>query len=87
MMIDKEKILRAYKKMKCFFCGGEMKNGKTTYTINKKGYHLLIDDVPAWICEQCGEPYFEGKVVDAIQKLVGALDVRVENVRGVALAY
>ena len=54
--------------------------GKTTYTINKKGYHLLIDEVPAWICEQCGEPYFEGNVVDAIQKLVGAVDVRVENV-------
>jgi YgiT-type zinc finger domain-containing protein len=73
--------------MKCYFCGGEMKSGKTTYTVNKKGYHLLIDDVPAWICEQCGEPYFEGDVVDAIQKLVGALDVRVENVREVALAY
>ena len=24
------------KKMKCYFCGGEMKKGKTTYTINKK---------------------------------------------------
>ncbi len=36
-----------------------MKNGKTTYTVNKKGYHLLIDDVPAWICEQCGEPYLK----------------------------
>jgi YgiT-type zinc finger domain-containing protein len=46
--------------------------GKTTYTINKKGYHLLIDEVPAWICEQCGEPYFEGDIVDAIQKLVGS---------------
>jgi hypothetical protein len=30
---------------------------------------------------------FEGDVVDAIQKLVGALDVRVENVREAALAY
>jgi len=62
-----------------------MKKGKTTYTINKKGYHLLIDEVTAWICEQCGEPYFEGNVVDAIQKIVGELDMRVENVREVAL--
>jgi YgiT-type zinc finger domain-containing protein len=74
-------------KMNCYFCGGEMKKGKTTYTINKKGYHLLIDEVQAWICKQCGEPYFEGNVVDAIQKLVGELDTRVENVREVALAY
>jgi hypothetical protein len=32
MMMGKEKIL----KMNCYFCGGEMKKGKTTYTINKK---------------------------------------------------
>ena len=48
---------------------------------------MLIDEVTAWICEQCREPYFEGDVVEAIQKLVGELDVQVENVRAVALAY
>jgi YgiT-type zinc finger domain-containing protein len=73
--------------MKCYFCRGEMQKAKIPYTINKKGYHLLIDEVPAWICEQCGEQYFEGNVVDAIQKLVGMLDVQVENVLDVALAY
>lgn len=29
---SKEKIL----KMKCHFCGGEMRKGKTTFTINEK---------------------------------------------------
>jgi len=79
--------IEVHVKMKCYFSGGEMKKGKTTYTINKKGCHLLIDEVPAWICEQCGEPYFGGDVADTIQKLVGEVDVRVENVREVALAY
>jgi autonomous glycyl radical cofactor GrcA len=51
------------------------------------GYYWLIDDASVWICKQCASPIFEGDVVDAIQKLVVALDVRVENVREVALAY
>ena len=28
--------------MQCHFCAGEMKKGKTTYTLNRMGYHLLI---------------------------------------------
>lgn len=68
--------------MKCHYCGGEMKKGKTTYTINKKGYHLLLDRIPAWICSQCGEVYFEGEEVDAIQKVVENVDSGVEKLRG-----
>ncbi|MCK4799195.1 MAG: YgiT-type zinc finger protein, partial [Spirochaetes bacterium] len=39
--------------MQCHICDGEMKKGKTTYTLNGSGYHLLIDDVSVWICSQC----------------------------------
>ena len=53
--------------MECYYCKGTMVRTKTAYTINKNGYHLVIDDVPAWICQQCGEPYFEGEQVDFIQ--------------------
>lgn len=67
--------------MQCHFCGGEMKKGKTTYTLNRSGYHLLIDDVPAWICSQCGEAYFEENAVDTLQKMTKELDMRVNKVR------
>jgi len=33
-----------------------------------------LDAVPAWVCGQCGEAYFEEKEVDAIQKLIGAIE-------------
>jgi len=26
--------------MQCYFCAGKMKKGKTTYTLNRMGYHL-----------------------------------------------
>lgn len=73
-------------KMQCHFCAGEMKNGKTTYTLNRIGYHLLIDDVQAWICSQCGEAYFEENVVEMIQRMIKNLDVQVSEVREAAIA-
>ena len=63
--------------MRCWQCQGELKRGKTTYTVNRRGYHLVIDDVPAWICAQCGEPLFEEKQVDAIQSLIRKMDADV----------
>ena len=67
--------------MKCHFCEGEMERGRTAYTFNKKGYHLVLDDVQAWICTQCGEPYFEGEEVDAIQAVLGSLEVQISKMR------
>ena len=60
--------------MKCIYCQGEMKRSTTPFHVDRKGYHLLLDSVPAWVCEQCGEVYFEEKEVDAIQDLVKALN-------------
>lgn len=54
-----------------------MVRGKTNYTLSRQGYHLLIDEVPAWICQQCGEVYFEGAEVDVIQDLVKILDSKI----------
>ena len=54
-----------------------MVKGKTSYALNRQGYHLLIDEVPAWVCQQCGEVYFEGGEVDAIQDLTKTLDSKI----------
>jgi YgiT-type zinc finger domain-containing protein len=54
-----------------------MVRGKTNYTLSRSGYHLLIDEVPAWICQQCGEVYFEEEEVDAIQDLIKTLDSKI----------
>lgn len=67
--------------MKCYYCDGDMKKGETTYTANREGYHLLVDDVPAWICTQCGEVYFEEDEVDLIQDMLKEIDGRAAKVR------
>jgi YgiT-type zinc finger domain-containing protein len=53
-----------------------MKRGTTPFHVDRKGCHLLLDAVPAWVCVQCGEPYFAEKEVDAIQDLVASVEER-----------
>ena len=36
------------------------------FTRHRRGYHLVIDQVPACLCTQCGEPYFEEEGVKVI---------------------
>lgn len=60
--------------MKCIHCQGEMRAGAAPFHVDRKGYHLLLDAVPAFICSQCGEAYFDGAAVDLIQEAIRGLD-------------
>jgi YgiT-type zinc finger domain-containing protein len=51
-----------------------MKRSHSPFHADRGGCHVTIDAVPAWVCGQCGEAYFEEKEVDVIQKLMGALE-------------
>jgi valyl-tRNA synthetase len=39
----------------------------------------VLDAVPAWICKQCGEVYFEKTEVESIQAVLKDLDKRTEK--------
>jgi len=62
--------------MECLYCKGTLRRRKVSYTATRKSYHLIIDDVPAWVCEQCGEPLFDEETVDAIQGMLQEVDNR-----------
>ena len=47
--------------------------------IDRNGIHIGFDDVPAWVCKQCGEPYFEESEVDYIQSVIRAIDQETER--------
>ena len=64
--------------MKCIHCQGQMKRGTTPFHIDRKGCHLVLDNVPAWVCQQCGETYFEEKEVDAIQDLIMSIEEKTQ---------
>jgi len=67
--------------MKCLYCGGEMERSLSTYTVDRKGYHLFIKEIPAYVCTRCGEKYFDEEEVEAIQKLIQKVEVGIKEVR------
>ena len=69
--------------MECFHCKGKMKKGETSYTVNRKDYHLVLDHVPAFICEQCGEPYFEENGIELVQQIIRDIDRNSGQLRAV----
>lgn len=66
--------------MECVHCRGNLTPGRVTYTANRHRYHLLLDDTAGWTCQQCGEPVFEERVVEAIQQLLMTLGEDMELV-------
>jgi YgiT-type zinc finger domain-containing protein len=60
--------------MKCLCCQGEMVRGAAPLHIDRKDVHVSLGNVPAWVCTQCGEAYFEEAEVDAVQDIVRAVD-------------
>jgi YgiT-type zinc finger domain-containing protein len=63
----------------CLYCRGTLVRKSVSYTATRKSYHLIVDDVPAWVCEQCGEPLFDEETVDAIQEMLREVDTRLKK--------
>ena len=65
--------------MTCIHCEGQMKRGTAPFHVDRNGYHLVLDTIPAWVCQQCGEVYFEETEVDSIQALIQTMDIQLEK--------
>jgi len=60
--------------MKCIHCQGPLKRGATPLHVDRYECHVVVDKAPAWVCEQCGEPYFDEKAVEQIEELVRSIE-------------
>ena len=65
--------------MKCVHCQAEMARGKVPFHIDRRRFHVSLDEVPAWVCPQCGESCFEEKEVESIQALIKAVELQAGN--------
>ena len=56
--------------MKCVICKlGQTHKGFTTVTLERGSATVIIKDVPADICDNCGEYYLSENITDSVQKL------------------
>ncbi len=55
--------------MKCMICKhGETKKGTTTVTLEKDDSTIVFKEVPAHICDNCGEKYIDSSVTKELLK-------------------
>lgn len=65
--------------MKCVHCQGRMERSHAPFHIDRDGVHLSLDAVPAWVCRQCGESYFEEREVESIQQIIRTVDAETKR--------
>jgi YgiT-type zinc finger domain-containing protein len=51
---------------RCSLCKGKLKKDMTEFMAQAAGEVIVIKDVPAYVCEQCGEAYY---TVDTSRKI------------------
>ena len=55
---------------RCPLCKGDMKEGFTTYSVDLKFGVVVVRNVPAKVCSQCGEEWIESKVAEELERIV-----------------
>ena len=63
----------------CYFCGGLVEEKTVNYMRKWKGKYILIENVPAGVCNQCGEKYFEAKVAEKMDDLMEQQDKKINR--------
>ena len=53
----------------CYFCKGRLVEQKVKVDFRWGQRLKIIENVPATVCQQCGEQYFQSQVYKAMEKL------------------
>ena len=70
--------------MVCPICKGNMEENMVNFPIDLKTRFILVKEVPALVCEQCGEFFIDDEIQIRIEKIIKDIkkaDVELEVVR------
>ena len=59
--------------MRCLRCQGTVERGTAPVRVDRGGYRLAWEQVPAWICKRCELAYFEPHEVETIRQALHAM--------------
>ena len=54
---------------RCPLCGGRKQPGKTTYSVDLGSGVILVRNVPATVCAQCGEAWIEHHIAQKLEQI------------------
>ncbi len=71
----------------CHFCGGKVTAQQINVMRHWKGRYILIEEVPAYVCTQCGEQYYDGVVAEAMDQIMQASETTLSPKRQTSEVY
>ena len=54
---------------KCPMCSGKVKPGTTTFTVDLTTGVVVVRNVPAFVCTQCGEAWIEDSTAGKLEAI------------------
>ncbi len=73
--------------MKCAICGGKTKKGETTVSVDNGAGVVVVRNVPACVCVQCGEDWLTDKSAEKIENIIKRARKGKSQIEVVALAH
>jgi len=68
--------------LSCYFCKGKIEERRVRVDFRWGDDLVVIEDVPAEVCQQCGEKYFSPEVYKAMENLA---KTKAKTVRHIAI--
>jgi len=65
---------------RCYFCKGKVVEQRVRVDFRWGDELVVIEDVPAELCQQCGEKYFSPDVYKAMENLTKAKEKPIKHV-------
>ncbi len=59
--------------MNCFFCKGSTVDSTAKFIVDLGNCVVIVKNVPARICRQCGEESYSDEVVQRLEKIVASV--------------
>lgn len=56
--------------IKCYVCGGSLAEKEVIYRVEWQGQLIVVENVPAKVCSQCGEKTYAPETVERLQQTV-----------------
>ena len=66
--------------MICFRCKGDTEPRQKTHAVTLDKCVIIIKNVPAHICQQCGEVYFADDVMQKLETIIDRLERIIKEV-------
>ena len=71
----------------CEYCGGQVKEKKTTVDVRRGDQLCVFEHVPVGVCVRCGERYYPGPILERLNEMALHGDIATSVVKVPCVDY